>query len=305
MLNVEEELLRTGLYEENSFFHMYLNLMTANKNTTYDLNQAKHNHHIIPNHILTTYTYEINEKDYIISLKVSDHVLAHYYLYKCSSVISEKYANLNSLNLLLNSHMKKVELDNLSQDEMLTIAEARNCLKENLRFVSGAKNLEKIYIHKDNVQKKIYKQYLDEYISKGWVKGGLPFTEEHKLKLRKTKKMSEEAKLRLKGRCKGFIKIKRNGVVKSINPKDLPTYLLQGWERGGRKHTEEEKQAASEKFKGRPISEEQKKQISQTLKGYRTLNKDGKEAHVYPQDIDAYLSDGWTFGRVKKNKIKK
>ena len=301
MLDVKLELIKTGVYEDNSFLSKYVDLIKHNNEVESSASEyAFHKHHIIPNHILKNYLGELEEKDYIIPLKISDHVLAHYYLYMCSLTTSEKYANLNSLNILLNSHMKMLDLNNLTYEEILYIADARNCLKENLSVINGSKNKGKRYIHKDDISKKVYEEELEQYLSEGWIVGGLPFTEEHKAKLRKKKPMSDEGKAKLKGRGKGLIRIRKNGVVKIIDPKELPLYLQDGWEKGGRKHSDEEKSNLSNIFKGRIISEEQKKQISGTLKGYRNMTKDGVEAHVYPEDIQRFLEDGWVFGRAKK-----
>ena len=302
--DIEKELLKTCCYIKNKYFTKYLKHIQKkfNKNDLY-----KNKHHIIPYHLLKLQGVKITDKKYLIELSISDHIIAHYYLFKCSSTNTERYANINSLNLLLNKKLNSNYFESLPESELIKLAKARDCLNSFIKETNSNKSKGKIYIHKENVCKKIFPQELSIWEAAGRTKGGLKFSEEHKEKLRKKKPMSEEAKKRLKGRGAGKIKVNKDGVLKTINVEDIQNYLNLGWSVGGRKHTKEEKEHLSKTLKGRKISNEQKKKISSTLKGYVTMHKDDREAHVYPSKINEFLLLGWEYGRAPKikEKIKK
>ena len=79
----------------------------------------------------------------------------------------------------------------------------------------------KISIIKDNIVKYILPSMLDEYLNDGWVKG--------------SKKLSEEAKQKLKGRkgsTSGKIGINNTKVNKFVVEEDLEKYLNDGWIKG-------------------------------------------------------------------------
>ena len=301
--DIKKELLDTGQFIENEYLFKYLNHIQIKYDNDND-NYYKNKHHIIPYHILKLKGISITDKKYLKTLSISDHIIAHYYLFKCSKTNEERCANINTLNLLLNKKLNKKYFELLSDEELINLAKARDCLYSFIKETNSSKNQGKIYIHKDNICRKIFPADLAIWEKQGWKKGGLKFSEEHKAKLRKKKPMSEDAKKRLKGRGAGKIKINKDGKIKTIDPESVKKYLDLGWSKGGKKHTKEEKEHLSKIFKNRPISDEQKKQISSTLKGYVTMHKDDREAHVYPSKINEFLLLGWEYGRAPKIKEK-
>ena len=58
-----------------------------------------------------------------------------------------------------------------------------------------------------------------------------------------------------------------------------------------RKNSEETKEQMSESAKKRCESADMAK-----TKGFKWMNKDGKRKMVPPQEVEAYLSEGWGFG---------
>lgn len=297
------ELLKTQKYKENKYLDKYVELINKSESKS-DEKMYKNNHHIIPFHLLKEKGISINDSLYLKSLKISNHVLAHYYLFKCSADKTEEHANINAINLLLNKIYTFNEIQKLTLKELKIIAKSRDLVTENIQEVNSFKNKGKIYINKEGKTKKIYPEELFFWLSKDWRKGGLPFSEEHKQKLRKKKPMSSEAKKRLKGRGAGKIVINLDGKYKHIYKEELNNYLNLGWKLGGRKHTDDEKNHLSNLNKGKHISEEHKYILKQKYKGYVTMYKDDLEKHVYQNEVQTYLNAGWNIGRCEKNKLK-
>ena len=54
--------------------------------------------------------------------------------------------------------------------------------------------------------------------------------------------------------------------------------------------------------KGKPLTLEARKQLSTGMSNKKTLNKDGIEIRVDPNEVSYYESLGWVLGRSPKNK---
>ena len=165
MTSVKEELLKTNLFQDNVYLDKYIQLISNPPQNVNGL--ATHKHHTIPYHILRKQNISIYNKNYLVNLFISDHIKAHYFLFKCSKTPKEKYANIDALNILLNAHLSKQELDSLSEPDLALMAEARNCLESELAYISGAKNRGKRYLHKDNIQRKAYPEEIPALLQDG------------------------------------------------------------------------------------------------------------------------------------------
>ena len=85
----------------------------------------------------------------------------------------------------------------------------------------------KIKINNGIIAKYIKKSELNYYISIGWKKGALPFTEEHRKNLSKGNKNNPNI-----FNFKGYRYINNGVEEKRISPLDLEQYLLYGWKLG-------------------------------------------------------------------------
>lgn len=96
----KEALLKTGYFVDNKYLDMYVDLVYKNRNTSYVRN-VTNNHHIIPKSYYKRLEIPIdNSSNNIVTLLFKDHVVAHYYLYLCSSNNEDKYANFCALRHL-------------------------------------------------------------------------------------------------------------------------------------------------------------------------------------------------------------
>ena len=88
------KLLNTGRFEENEFLYKYIQLISE-KQTRYTRNKTNY-HHIIPKYYYNDNNIEIdNTSSNLVCLLYKDHLLAHYYLARCS--ISSKDISRNAL----------------------------------------------------------------------------------------------------------------------------------------------------------------------------------------------------------------
>ena len=154
--------------------------------------------------------------------------------------------------------------------------------RENMSKVMKGKLKGFISITKDNKNKRIREDELDQYLSDGWVRGW---------------------HIGIK-----LIFITKDGADKRIREDELDQYLSDGWVRGrSYKHSDETKQKI--KHKSSPVwSAESRAKLSTTLKEHSPIRgkimvNDGNVCKlILPTELDQYLSDGWTRGKLKKRK---
>lgn len=139
----------------------------------------------------------------------------------------------------------------------------------------------RIYIVKDNVEKRIKAEELDLYLSNGWKKGRL---EERKLfQIAGTKAAT------------GIKKIYKDGINKNVPKEEVDKWLAEGWRLG----CIEKKQSWSEERK-----KENSKRISEITKGTKCINNGKENKLVKLEKLDDYLKNGWVLGRLNVGKLK-
>lgn len=98
-MNIKEKLLKLNYAINNEWLDKYCNLV-SNDNSTDKLTNT---HHIIPKHYYTENDIEVdNSSENLVKLSFSDHILAHYYLYKCSQSREHQRKNLSAIFCMLN-----------------------------------------------------------------------------------------------------------------------------------------------------------------------------------------------------------
>lgn len=142
---LKEKLLKTCLVNNNIFLDNYVDLIINNKNTTAEKFKTN-SHHIIPRCY-----YEHNElpvdnhSSNKVNLYIKDHLLAHYYLYKCAKEDWFKLSNLQAIKFSKNySHNKEDISDEWVSENLECISklwsENNRLQSENARDISGNKN---------------------------------------------------------------------------------------------------------------------------------------------------------------------
>lgn len=106
--------------------------------------------------------------------------------------------------------------------------------------------------------------------------------------------MSEETKQK--------ISVANKGIAKSKEHREKLSKSLKGrtpWNKGII-CSEETKQKISDSLKGKPLSEETKRKLSKIRKDLVYVHKDCIEKRVNFNEVDKYLSLGYTKGRIPK-----
>lgn len=117
---LKAKLLSTGYFEDNTYFHKYLNLICDNQQTLYDADIMQE-HHILPRSYYEITGLRIdNSTDNLVSLLYKDHVLAHYFLAQCTTGLLLK-AMCNAFMMLTNFSMPEEQelIKNLDNYQML------------------------------------------------------------------------------------------------------------------------------------------------------------------------------------------
>lgn len=147
-----------------------------------------------------------------------------------------------------------------------------------------------IPIFKDNISTRVRKEELESYINDGWKRG---YTDERNEKIRLSK-LGE-----------------KNPMYKKTPSKETIEKMLKTKRKEGTlKHSEETKAKLTKINRMHAQDPEFCKHLSECCKGINTwskgrkcMTKDGIETFVDVSDIDNYIKDGWTLGRISKRKF--
>lgn len=271
MQQLKEKLLNLGIVEDNEYLDKYCQLIIDNKNRIREKYKCQR-HHIIPRCYYKYNGFDINNsKDNIVILLHKDHVLARYYLSLCSKNNWFKLANAYSFRHTLNYYNYKDKLNYIEERELI---EKLDCYQELQELCNTATS--------QRMQGVSHLQ-----------------TKETKLKISNTlkgRKVSLEARTKIsegnKGR-KAHNKGKQcytNGIINIFLSQDdeIPDNFILG-------NCLQNKPRY--KMRGIKRTEEEKKQISAKLKGYRVMTNGSIVKHIYPNDVQKYLDEGWRFGK--------
>ena len=263
-------LLDTVVFIDNEFLDLYVELINNNLNREHETYKTQ-KHHIIPKCYYKLLNLEVdNSKDNVVNLLYKDHVLAHYYIVKCSKESKFKYKNLCAIRYILRNRFVNESLESLIDniDYIQDIYEESkhiNCLKEDTPQKISKSLKGRISIEKDGKFKYIDKNQLSKFANDGWKIGHNRHT--------------EDSKHRISKKNLGRIKINKNGVEKFVKEDAINVYLSDGWEYGiGNKNR------------------------SSPIKGKVMVNLNNKIVkYVLREDLDYYLNIGYSLGG-RKNK---
>lgn len=133
-------------------------------------------------------------------------------------------------------------------------------------------------------------------LNEGWVlgRGKIVYT-----KKREYKGASLE---RIRNMNKGKVIMTNGFINKMIREEEVDSFIENGW-RKGRTLSSEELENSRKRLREHPISNS--KAVSDSnirRKGYKVVSKDGVNKQIRPEQLDSYLSQGWTLGRKSRNK---
>jgi hypothetical protein len=181
-------LINNNLIIENEYLIKYQALIIKNKNTKKQTFKTQI-HHIIPKAAFKLLNLEVDEtSSNKVNLTYYDHILAHYYLTKCS-IGQFKYGNIMSLKHIFGNKYcdfteealvsQLPDLQILYEEAMKVQAANTKALKTGKKFSEEHKariskaNKGRIYIHNDEHEKIINPEDFETYSSLGYVRGRL------------------------------------------------------------------------------------------------------------------------------------
>ena len=110
-LELKRKLLETNVVIDNEYLINYLELIKQNMLTEPEKGKTQI-HHILPKSYYKHFNIEVdNNSRNKVNLYLKDHILAHYYLYKCSACTWFKFANLCAVQYCLNSSKTSIDID--------------------------------------------------------------------------------------------------------------------------------------------------------------------------------------------------
>lgn len=96
---IKEDLIKLGLVIDNEWLDLYINLINSNTKTLKIKNETQM-HHIIPRYYYISNNIKVNNSsNNLVNLYIKDHILAHYYLCRCSTnkYFGKNYASIKRI----------------------------------------------------------------------------------------------------------------------------------------------------------------------------------------------------------------
>ena len=242
-------LIENNLLINNEYLFKYQSLILKNKGTKKEafITQA---HHIIPKAAFKLLNLEVDDSSANkVNLRYRDHLLAHYYLAKCS-VGQFKYGNILALK-----HIFGHKCCDLSEEELLQqlpdlqmlyeeamqqqalntkVAKTGKTFSEEHKARISAANKGRIYIHNESQEKLISPDDFESYQALGFVKGRLhrPSAETKarmSASMRGISKCTDHARDVFSKKVLGSKWMNKDGIQKQVLPDKVQEYLAAGW----------------------------------------------------------------------------
>ncbi len=242
-------LIENNLLINNEYLFKYQTLILKNKGTKKEAFTTQV-HHIIPKAAFKLLNLEVDDSTANkVNLIYQDHLLAHYYLAKCS-VGQFKYGNILALKHIFGHRCCEISEAELLQqlpDIQLLYEEAMQQQAINTKITKTGKtfseehkarisaaNRGRIYIHNEMQEKLISPTDLESYQALGYVKGRLhhPSAETKarmSASMRGIRKCTDYAREVSSKKVLGSKWLNNNGVCKQVLPDKIQEYLNAGW----------------------------------------------------------------------------
>lgn len=273
MLNYKEILLSKNIVLDNAYLDKYVNLIETNLDRKKQLYETQL-HHIIPQPYYKHNKLSIdNSKDNLVNLLFVDHLKAHYYLYKCSADKASQKANEWALKMLIECNnidikMQEEEIQKCYKDckaspnyyQRQRSKEANSHPKTEITKINmrhpkgphkeGSKNLKgSIWIHKNNINKRINKEEFNHYLNLGYKKG----------------KLNSKS---IKEKYLNSLYVHKDNLCKKITLNELEDYIKKGWIKGRKSfkftHTKSDKGRKKPEGFGEKISKTKLQKVKET-----------------------------------------
>jgi len=282
----KQTLLNLAIFIDNEYLDKYIQLINNHSKSYIKFKTQKH--HIIPRAYFKHNNYKLdNSKNNLVCLTYKDHILAHYYLYKCS----KGWFNDCMLRALTYLSNRLIADNSITEAEVLIIVNNLNDLyildKQNDSIrLSGGK-----WVNNGISQQYIGGQKLTEFLklNTDYKIGKLPVSEQTKIKLRLCNlNTSKDTR---------WMHLKNEEQM--VKNKDVETYIKAGWLLGrlaqpslGKHQAEESKEKNRLAHLGKtPWNKGLTKETSEIVKKYSTNNSSQWKAGHKPWNTGKHFSE--------------
>lgn len=197
-MNIKEELLKTGYFINNKYLELYVKHIEKNLNNIEDKPKTQ-KHHIISRRCYQLLGYDvkkdkkfIDRDDNLVHLLYKDHIIAHYYLALCADKDEFKFGCLYAFYRMTQENPYKFDISDISklekyqklQEDYQKLNSERATLRllghkcsQETRKKIGKSNKQRyldykyVAIHKNNINKVIKEELLNDYLDSGWSLG--------------------------------------------------------------------------------------------------------------------------------------
>lgn len=319
--DLRDYLLSFDIFVDNEYFDKYLNLVFANLNTKREKFLTA-SHHIIPRAYYKHNNIPVDDTRLNkVNLRHKDHLLAHYYMYKCAAkdylVFSNQYAVIFMLNVKKIPEETVIEAlgEKFAEDLYKNYTQRKSEITKKQDHPKGRKISEETRkklseSHMGVKQTEEAKHKRSESLKRAYAEGRKVATV--------TQKQIELYKKLYTGKI--AITNLETDTMKYIDPKEIDFYLSNGWRKGASEKIREQKIQRGRDSRGKPLSEKHRaalrvpKTISQAVLdsrkkrsiGYIVLTDGVEEKHISknnPEIIVELLKQGWV-NRTLRSYIK-
>lgn len=316
-MNLKQKLLNTGAVINSPFLDKYIQLIQANLNTSV-IKFVTQKHHIIPQHVFKYNNQPVdNSETNLVNLSFSDHMLAHYYLMKCSSNTKYELANADAIFKGLNNpHTKDIENWIKTHIDFLNKINTRRCELISLHHadVSGANNPRVTEVYKYSLSGELLKTYSSIGLCATDVS---LIADSLRTMLSRNRLIIIDDAVYSKHNDIGlseildYINYKKQLVDKKRYPRDFTcelcgktyTMLLSDQDYVDKKdkhHYCYDCTKTGVNSRGVIKSDTQKLKMSQAAIGRKWIFKDNQSKQVKPNELGIYLANGWQLGQSPK-----
>lgn len=301
MIILKQKLLNIGLVRDNVYLDKYVELIINNSNTPH-IKYKTQKHHIIPRHYYEHNGLPVdNTKHNTVELLYSDHILAHYYLYKCSANDFFVGCNCSALRRMVGKKPTDIKVS----DE--TFFEDYNSIYEISTKVCSEINHQRMMERYSNLD---IEDLIDYYTQKGNTitdcerKYNIPhrrikqFLLDNNVTLKSASEiklyLGDEVRVKLSMAHKGTVHIHRDNIEKVVPKELVEEYIANGWSLG---RSESNKTSISigsvgkvGAFKGKHHSQEFKDNLSKQLSGRKYMFKGEDVKAVKLEEVEQLLT---------------
>ena len=282
MNELKSKLLSYGVFNDDTWLDHYCELIHSNIHTAAQKG-VTNSHHIVPRSLFLFLNKDIDASSCNrVNLIYSDHLLAHYYLMKSSSVADVRFQNacgmmfsyLNTHGYCLDAEWLIQHADELNEAYTLACEYREMCRKdwwetcpteERQRIAESIRDAVKKLktIHCGSTELRVPPNMVKGYLNKGY-------------------------KLGRSDRSKDSISVAKMGSI-PWNKDKTGLIVVSEYTRS----------ILSKKAMGHNVTEDMKKNIGLKNKGKIYVSKDSTVIKIHPEQLTEFLSNGWIRGSIK------